>query len=77
MSKRKKYHSPEQIVRKLREADGMLAAGQLSSVGTGPANCQSADCAAIWSGNSSDTPHRSQVNRMNDCRVIRSPLPCG
>lgn len=28
MTKRKKRHSPEQIVRKLREADGMLAASQ-------------------------------------------------
>ena len=28
MSKRRKRHSPEQIVRKLREADGMLATGQ-------------------------------------------------
>jgi len=28
MSKRRKRHNPEQIVRKLREADAMLAAGQ-------------------------------------------------
>jgi transposase-like protein len=28
MSKKRKRHSPEQIVRKLRDADGMLAAGQ-------------------------------------------------
>ena len=28
MTKRRKRHSPEQIIRKLRDADGMLAAGQ-------------------------------------------------
>jgi len=28
MSKRRKRHSPEQIVRKLRDADAMLNAGQ-------------------------------------------------
>lgn len=28
MSRRKKRHTPEQIIRKLREADGMIAAGK-------------------------------------------------
>ncbi len=28
MARRRKRHSPEQIVRKLREADGLLAAGK-------------------------------------------------
>ena len=28
MSRRRKRHTPEQIIRKLREADGMIAAGK-------------------------------------------------
>jgi hypothetical protein len=36
MSKRGKRHTPEQIIRKLREADTMMAAGRTVGVSFGP-----------------------------------------
>lgn len=43
MTKRRKRHSPEQIIRKLRDADSMLSAGQTIWAGVPVAGDQRAD----------------------------------